>query len=94
MKTKTPITSRLSIRQLRKEGTDKALIIKIMQGLYKIKKGNRSKIAKAARLPEVQVWRRLSEMERKQYIEKTGMVVWSKVTNRWQAEWRLPGYKG
>lgn len=91
MKTKAPLTSRMSLRQLRNEGKDKTLIIQIMQGLCKIKRGNRSDIAKAAGLPEIQVWRRLSEMERKQYIERTGNVTWSNVTQRWQTEWQLPG---
>lgn len=86
---RTPPTSKLAYREIRKEGLDKSLQIKIMKTLFKIRRGIRSKIASESGLSESQVWRRLSELEKKGAIEKTGRIFKSATTGRKQAEWQL-----
>lgn len=60
-----------------------------MKTLFKIRRGIRSKIASESGLSESQVWRRLSELEKKGAIEKTGRIFKSATTGRKQAEWQL-----
>ena len=58
---------------------------KILAGMRKIKKGTFREIATAANLPEQQVWKRLSEMERK------GMITYTEEKKQCEVSHRLCG---
>ncbi|OPC66345.1 winged helix-turn-helix transcriptional regulator [Elizabethkingia miricola] len=62
---------------------------KIYQGLLKIKRGSFREIAKASGLEEGQVWKRLSEMVRKNLIRDTGEMKLCEVSNRPVIIWEI-----
>ena len=62
---------------------------KIMAGLKKIEKGTFREIAKASSLDEQQVWKRLSEMERKGMITYTDEKKQCEVSHRLCGIWKI-----
>lgn len=62
---------------------------KIMTGLKKIEKGTFREISKAANLDEQQVWKRLSEMERKGMITYTDEKKQCNVSHRLCGIWEI-----
>lgn len=62
---------------------------KILQGLKKIEKGTFREIANAANLDEQQVWKRLSEMERKEMITYTDEKKQCQVSHRLCGIWEI-----
>lgn len=62
---------------------------KIMAGLKKIEKGTFREIAKASNLDEQQVWKRLSEMERKGMITYTDEKKQCDVSHRLCGIWKI-----
>lgn len=92
-KTRHPVTSRLAHKEVKRNGWDISIQAKIMRALYQLKnhRGIKTQIASKLRLPEEKVHKRLSELEEKGIIEKTGNKHMSKVTGQWQQEWQLVG---
>ena len=62
---------------------------KILVGLKKIEKGTFREIAKASNLDEQQVWKRLSEMERKNMITYTDEKKQCQVSHRICGIWKI-----
>ncbi|NAW50388.1 winged helix-turn-helix transcriptional regulator [Elizabethkingia argentiflava] len=62
---------------------------KIIIGLTKIKKGSFREIAQACGLREDQVWKRLSELEKKGLIRYTGEIKICQVSSRPVGVWEL-----
>ena len=62
---------------------------KILVGLKKIEKGTFREIAKASNLDEQQVWKRLSEMERKNMITYTDEKKQCEVSHRLCGIWKI-----
>ena len=62
---------------------------KILSGLKKIEKGTFREIAKASSLDEQQVWKRLSEMERKGMITYTDEKKQCEVSHRLCGIWKI-----
>ena len=65
------------------------LYSKILAGMRKIKKGTFREIAKASNLDEQQVWKRLSEMERKNMISYTDEKKQCEVSHRLCGIWQI-----
>lgn len=61
----------------------------ILSGMQKIKQGTFREIAKAAHLECDQVWKRLSELQRKGEIVDTGMKKQCSISNRPCGIWEL-----
>jgi predicted ArsR family transcriptional regulator len=89
----TPLTSRLSYKEVVEDRLDQRIQVKIMRALYKLKgnKGIKTQIAQKLKVPEETIHKRFSELERKGAIEKTGRMFKSKRTGKWQQEWQLTG---
>ncbi|OPC76199.1 hypothetical protein BAZ12_19510 [Elizabethkingia miricola] len=62
---------------------------KILKGFKKIKRGSFRDIAAASGLREDQVWKRLSEMEKKNMIRDTGDVKLCEISHRPVVIWEL-----
>jgi len=62
---------------------------KIYRGLLKIKRGSFRDIAKVCGLRDEQVWKRLSEMVRKNLIRETGEMKLCEVSNRPVIIWEI-----
>ncbi len=65
------------------------LYSKILSGLKKIEKGTFREIAKASNLDDQQVWKRLSEMERKGMIAYTDEKKQCQVSHRLCGIWKI-----
>ena len=65
------------------------LYAKILQGLKTIEKGTFREIAHASNLDEQQVWKRLSEMERKGMITYTDKKKQCEVSHRLCGIWKI-----
>jgi hypothetical protein len=88
-----PATSLAAFRNQKAKGTIETVQEKIMRTMNRIKWGNRDKIAAAARMEPVRVWRRLSELEKAGRIVKTSVALRSPQSGELQAVYKLPKYK-
>lgn len=92
-KTRHPVTSRIAYKEMKREGWDISLQAKIMRAFFMLpnQRGIKSQLASILNMPEEKVHKRLTELEEKGIIEKTGNIYRSTKTGRAQQEWQLVG---
>lgn len=94
-KTRHPVasTSRKAYKEMKQEGWDISIGARIMRAFFMLPnhRGIKSQLAAKLKMPEEQIHKRLSELEEKGIIEKTGNEFRSKTTGRLQKEWQLVG---